>query len=186
MYFTNCNLWLVTLHHCLLIGVCIKRCVCIIINFACLLFDNSHYSCMYFLPARRSAIQMLTSGKHAKSNTLFTSLQTKGYSDSPSSIVSVQLFSLSLHPLPSFSLSLSLPLSRFLCLSFLFLRRAHSFKLISHEPPLIVWLQSPHAAAMVTGRVYSSSEHEFNTTFDDIGRMRCTRMCLCVCMCQRA
>lgn len=79
------------------------------------------------------------------------------------------------------SVFLNLPVFSSFCISFLFLWRALSFKLISHEPLLIVWLQSPHAAAMVTGRVYSCSELKFNTTFDDIGRMRCTRMCPCLC-----
>lgn len=80
--------------------------------------------------------------------------------------------SVCLHP-PFLSLPLSCP----------FLRRTHSSKLISREPWLIVRLQSPHAAAMVTGREYCCSERKFNTTFDDISRMRCKRMVPCVCLC---
>lgn len=93
-------------------------------------------------------------------------------------VVSVQL-SHSVCPPPPFCLSSSLYL--------LSLRRTHSFKLISHEPPLIVWLQSPHTAAMVTGGVYSCSERKFNTSFDDISRMKRMSMCphVCVCVCAR-
>lgn len=89
---------------------------------------------------------------------------------------SLFLLSFPLSPCRSSSPFLSPPLS------FLLLGRAHSSRLISHEPLLIVWLQSPHAAAMVTGRVYCCSECKFNTTFDDISRMKCERMCLWVCV----
>lgn len=75
----------------------------------------------------------------------------------------MSLFS-SLAHLPPFCLSSSLYL--------LSLRRTHSFKLISHEPSLIVWSQSPHAAAMATGGVHSCSKRKFNTSSDDISRTK--------------
>lgn len=93
-------------------------------------------------------------------------------------LLSLFLFS----SLLSHSVCLRPPFSLF-PLSCLFLRRAHSSKLISRVPWLIVRLQSPHAAAMVTGREYCCSERKFNTTFDDISRMRRKRMFPCVCLC---
>lgn len=73
---------------------------------------------------------------------------------------------------------ITLPLS-----VFLFLWWAHSSELISQEPRLIVWLQSSHAASMVTGGVFSCSLCKFNTTSDDISTMWCERTCPCVCVC---
>lgn len=126
---------------------------------------------MLFIHALSLCTRILLSCRQPKSNTLSTLLQTKGYSDSPS-VISAHLFSLSLHLSPSLFFSL-----------FFFSRELILPELISHEPSLIAWLQSPHAAAMVTGRACSCSERKFNTTFDDISRMRCTRMCPCMCGC---
>lgn len=140
----------------------------LITNLACLLFNNLCYSYTRFLCALKffwaadSQSQILYPHCCWQKVTLILPLS---------------------YLLTSFlSHSICLHLSSSVCL-FFFTGELILPELISHEPSLIVWLQSPHAAAMVTGRAYSCSERKFNTTFDDISRMRCTRICPCMCGC---